>query len=232
MSSSSSVRALVQSLFPLDGAVNHDGHHLPLFVVQVTELTDGVFLGFAYNHALSDGSDDTSSFGSCGKADPARRQALRGAGERAHGLLAHHPDAVRVPGPVGLRHRYGCLHEFNGLARYHNEQLRMQVQALRIRHPHTAIAFAGYHQPVLAFLTTPALFGFDGNTTLVVCCCAGAGGGRYNCSVAAGCGRPGAATACADPSAAVNWDGIHLTEKAYGDIAEAWLRGRRRSRPY
>ncbi|CAD6340633.1 unnamed protein product [Miscanthus lutarioriparius] len=50
------VPRLVQSLFPLDGAVNHDGHHLPLFVVQVTELTDGVFLGFAYNHALSDGT--------------------------------------------------------------------------------------------------------------------------------------------------------------------------------
>nr|AGT17411.1 hypothetical protein SHCRBa_140_J14_R_240 [Saccharum hybrid cultivar R570] len=50
------VPLLVQSLFPLDGAVNHDGHHLPLFVVQVTDLTDGVFLGFAYNHALSDGT--------------------------------------------------------------------------------------------------------------------------------------------------------------------------------
>ncbi|KAF8775852.1 hypothetical protein HU200_004245 [Digitaria exilis] len=47
---------LVQSLFPLDGAVNHDGHHLPLFVVQVTDLADGVFVGFAYNHALSDGT--------------------------------------------------------------------------------------------------------------------------------------------------------------------------------
>jgi hypothetical protein len=58
----------------------------------------------------------------------------------------------------------------------------------------------------------------------VVCCGAGAGG-RYNYSVAAECGRPGAATACADPSAAVNWDGTHLTEAAYGDIAEAWLWG-------
>jgi hypothetical protein len=67
--------------------------------------------------------------------------------------------------------------------------------------------------------------GFNGSTTLVVCCGAGAGGGRYNYSVAAGCGRPGVATACADPSAAVNWDGIHLTEAAYGDIAEAWLWG-------
>ncbi|CAN6209052.1 unnamed protein product [Urochloa humidicola] len=50
------VPRLVQSLFPLDGAVNHDGHQLPLFAVQVTELADGVFLGFAYNHALSDGT--------------------------------------------------------------------------------------------------------------------------------------------------------------------------------
>jgi hypothetical protein len=50
------VPSLVRSFFPLDGAVNHDGHRLPLFVVQVTDLTDGVFLAFVYNHALSDGS--------------------------------------------------------------------------------------------------------------------------------------------------------------------------------
>uniref|UniRef100_A0A0D3HK15 Acetyltransferase n=1 Tax=Oryza barthii TaxID=65489 RepID=A0A0D3HK15_9ORYZ len=38
---------LVHSFFPLRDAVNYDGHHLPLFVVQVTELVDGgVFLGF------------------------------------------------------------------------------------------------------------------------------------------------------------------------------------------
>ncbi|XP_052136983.1 protein ENHANCED PSEUDOMONAS SUSCEPTIBILITY 1-like [Oryza glaberrima] len=47
---------LVHSFFPLRDAVNYDGHHLPLFVVQVTELDDGVFVGFAYNHALSDGT--------------------------------------------------------------------------------------------------------------------------------------------------------------------------------
>ncbi|XP_021305107.1 uncharacterized acetyltransferase At3g50280 [Sorghum bicolor] len=50
------VPRLVRSFFPLDGAVNHDGHHLPLFVVQVTDLTDGVFLAFVYNHVLSDGT--------------------------------------------------------------------------------------------------------------------------------------------------------------------------------
>ncbi|RLN25286.1 putative acetyltransferase [Panicum miliaceum] len=50
------VPRVVHSFFPLDGAANYDGHELPLLAVQVTELLDGVFIGFAYNHALSDGT--------------------------------------------------------------------------------------------------------------------------------------------------------------------------------
>ncbi|CAN6319611.1 unnamed protein product [Urochloa humidicola] len=50
------VPRFVYSFFPLDGAANYDGHELPLLAVQVTELVDAVFLGFAYNHALSDGT--------------------------------------------------------------------------------------------------------------------------------------------------------------------------------
>ncbi|CAD6268469.1 unnamed protein product [Miscanthus lutarioriparius] len=47
---------VADSLFPLNGAINYDDHELPLFVVQVTELVDGVFLGFACNHSLCDGT--------------------------------------------------------------------------------------------------------------------------------------------------------------------------------
>ncbi|KAF8643592.1 hypothetical protein HU200_066645 [Digitaria exilis] len=118
--------------------------------------------------------------------------------------------------------RNGCLRKINALARYHNELLRSSVQALRNMYPHVAIAFAEYYQPVLAFLEVPGLFGFDGSRTLVACC---GGGGRYNFNVTAGCGFPGATAACEDPSAAVSWDGIHLTQAAYKDIAEAWLLG-------
>uniref|UniRef100_K4AL16 Acetyltransferase n=1 Tax=Setaria italica TaxID=4555 RepID=K4AL16_SETIT len=50
------VPRLVRSFFPLDKAVNYDGHERPLFAVQITELADGVFVGFVYNHALSDGT--------------------------------------------------------------------------------------------------------------------------------------------------------------------------------
>lgn len=55
---SDDVPRVVRSLFPLDCAVNYDGHEVPLLVIQVTELVrdGGVFLGFGYNHALSDGT--------------------------------------------------------------------------------------------------------------------------------------------------------------------------------
>ncbi|WVZ72788.1 hypothetical protein U9M48_021195 [Paspalum notatum var. saurae] len=117
--------------------------------------------------------------------------------------------------------KYGCLDKFNGLARYHNELLRREIRGLRNRYPGTKISSADYFRPVVKFLQKPAKFGFNGGTALVACCGAG---GRYNYNAMAACGFPGA-TACADPSKAVNWDGIHLTESAYADIAGAWLHG-------
>ncbi|XP_028806891.1 uncharacterized acetyltransferase At3g50280-like [Neltuma alba] len=50
------VPSVVQSFFDHDRAVNHDGHALPLLSVQVTELTDGVFIGCSMNHCLADGT--------------------------------------------------------------------------------------------------------------------------------------------------------------------------------
>ncbi|XP_010270496.1 PREDICTED: uncharacterized acetyltransferase At3g50280 [Nelumbo nucifera] len=46
----------VQSFFTHDGAVNHDGHTMPLLAVQVTELLDGVFVGCSFNHTIGDGT--------------------------------------------------------------------------------------------------------------------------------------------------------------------------------
>ncbi|CAO2161563.1 unnamed protein product [Urochloa humidicola] len=116
---------------------------------------------------------------------------------------------------------YGCLKKVNALARYHNELLRSSVRVLRIKYPDAAIAFADYYKPVLAFLTTPALFGFNSSSTLVACC---GGGGVYNFNPAAFCGFPDTA-ACADPSMSVSWDGIHLTQPAFRNIAKSWLFG-------
>nr|CAB3471748.1 unnamed protein product [Digitaria exilis] len=115
-----------------------------------------------------------------------------------------------------------CLKSFNtGLSRRQNALLRRRVDALRQRHPHTKIAFAEHYRPVVAFLLGPDRFGFNGGTTLVSCC---GGGGPYNQNGKAPCGAPGA-TACAAPSMAISWDGVHLTESAYSNVAKGWLHG-------
>ncbi|KAF3781774.1 Pelargonidin 3-O-(6-caffeoylglucoside) 5-O-(6-O-malonylglucoside) 4'''-malonyltransferase [Nymphaea thermarum] len=69
------VPGAVSSFFPLTGALNHDGHSLPLLAVQVpivllrildvqwtgdlkeniTELADGMFIGCSFNHSIVDG---------------------------------------------------------------------------------------------------------------------------------------------------------------------------------
>ncbi|OAY66418.1 putative acetyltransferase [Ananas comosus] len=46
----------LRDFFKLDGAVNHDGHFSPLLSVQLTELADGVFLGWSFNHVVGDGT--------------------------------------------------------------------------------------------------------------------------------------------------------------------------------
>jgi len=55
--------------------------------------------------------------------------------------------------------KYGCLDKFNDLARYHNELLRQEVQALQDKYNLTKIAFADYFRPVVNFLQKPAKFG-------------------------------------------------------------------------
>ncbi|KAM3195481.1 hypothetical protein ACQJBY_071548 [Aegilops geniculata] len=49
-------RDVLAQFFQLTDAVNYGGREQPLLAVQVTDLADGVFVGFAYNHALSDGT--------------------------------------------------------------------------------------------------------------------------------------------------------------------------------
>jgi hypothetical protein len=71
------VPCLVQLFFPLDQAINYDGHELPLFTIQVTQLRDGVFLGFTY-HAFSDGTafwDFINAFAAIARAR--RRRSTR-----------------------------------------------------------------------------------------------------------------------------------------------------------
>jgi hypothetical protein len=99
------VPRLVRSLFPLDGAVNHDGHHLPLLVVQVTELADGVFVAFAYNHVLSDGTAYWNFLNAWASVARARFPLLSGGKEAPWDLqppLLERWSPDSLPGPVVL----------------------------------------------------------------------------------------------------------------------------------
>nr|GEV04823.1 uncharacterized acetyltransferase At3g50280-like [Tanacetum cinerariifolium] len=53
---SKDLHILVHSFFDLNNAINHDGHTLPLLSIQVTELSDGIFIGGSVNHMLADGT--------------------------------------------------------------------------------------------------------------------------------------------------------------------------------
>ncbi|KAK9690967.1 hypothetical protein RND81_09G167100 [Saponaria officinalis] len=55
--SSAEVKPIIASFFDLgEKSINHDGHTRPLLSVQVTELLDGVFIGFTMNHCIADGT--------------------------------------------------------------------------------------------------------------------------------------------------------------------------------
>ncbi|GAU32024.1 hypothetical protein TSUD_158150 [Trifolium subterraneum] len=49
------VPPIVRSLFPLNRVKNYEGTTQPVLAVQVTELIDGIFIGFAINHVVADG---------------------------------------------------------------------------------------------------------------------------------------------------------------------------------
>ncbi|OVA17655.1 Transferase [Macleaya cordata] len=46
----------VKEFFALDGTVSFEGHFKPILAVQVTELADGLFIGCAVNHSVTDGT--------------------------------------------------------------------------------------------------------------------------------------------------------------------------------
>ncbi|XP_057800844.1 protein ENHANCED PSEUDOMONAS SUSCEPTIBILITY 1-like [Salvia miltiorrhiza] len=54
--SSNSGPGVVPSLFPLAGVYNKDGASHPLLAVQVTDLADGLFVGWTVNHLVADGT--------------------------------------------------------------------------------------------------------------------------------------------------------------------------------
>ncbi|XP_057433698.1 GDSL esterase/lipase At1g28600-like [Lotus japonicus] len=112
----------------------------------------------------------------------------------------------------------GCLKWLNEFAEFYNQKLQLEIHRLRELHPHANIIYADYYNAALPLYQNPQKFGFRG---LEICC---GMGGPYNYNASAGCGSPGV-IACDDPSEYIGWDGIHLTEAAYGFIADGLMNG-------
>ncbi|CAA7056874.1 unnamed protein product [Microthlaspi erraticum] len=56
------VPGFIRSFFPANGVRSSEGISESLIAFQVTELKDGVFIGFGYNHMIADGSSFWSFF--------------------------------------------------------------------------------------------------------------------------------------------------------------------------
>ncbi|KAJ4770084.1 GDSL esterase/lipase [Rhynchospora pubera] len=122
----------------------------------------------------------------------------------------------------GFGSRSGCMKKFNTLAWVHNSLLRQTIAELRVKYPQARIIYADYYSAAIQFILHPEKYGFA--KQIPRACCGARGEGVYNFNMTAKCGEPGA-TACPDPSTHWSWDGIHLTEAAYGHIARGWLNG-------
>ncbi|EES02259.1 hypothetical protein BDA96_03G021300 [Sorghum bicolor] len=122
----------------------------------------------------------------------------------------------------GYGGRSGCIRDLNTLSWVHNAALRRKVEELRGRYPDVRIVYADYYTPAIQFVLHAEKYGMLKQTPRA--CCGAPGVGVYNFNLTSKCGEPGA-YACPDPSNHWSWDGIHLTEAAYGHIAKGWLYG-------
>lgn len=111
----------------------------------------------------------------------------------------------------------GCAIPLNEVSQYYNSMLKEVVVQLRMDLPLAAITYVDIYSLKYTLITQAKKYGFE--KPLVACCGIG---GRYNYNNTMRCGSTEmvggkdilVAKSCNNPSARVNWDGIHYTEAA------------------
>ncbi|XP_078153554.1 GDSL esterase/lipase At2g27360-like [Carex rostrata] len=114
----------------------------------------------------------------------------------------------------------GCINRLNNFSIHHNTLLQEEIKKQRQLHPKAKIIYADYYGALLNVYQHAKDLGFK--TPLQACC--GYEGSKYHFSYAHGCGDK-QSSVCVDPSKALSWDGIHLTEASYHAIANGILSG-------
>ncbi|XVF02569.1 hypothetical protein REPUB_Repub04eG0185900 [Reevesia pubescens] len=134
----------------------------------------------------------------------------------------------RIPVLAGQIDKYGCASPFNEVAQYFNQGLKKTVEQLRKDLPNATITYVDVYSVKYSLISEGRKHGF--NRPLRACC---GHGGKYNYNKNLGCGgkiyKDGkevlVGAPCKDPSAHVNWDGVHFTQAANQYIFERIVDG-------
>nr|GMD09301.1 acetylajmalan esterase-like [Ipomoea batatas] len=111
----------------------------------------------------------------------------------------------------------GCLIDYNNLANSHYNLLNDNISPLNYEFlaEGVKVVLGDQRAAFLKLLHDPKSFGLEPTSVLKACC---GTGGDYNYDPNNLCGSDGA-KACANPERALHWDGVHLTDKAYSQVA-------------
>ncbi|KAK6118565.1 hypothetical protein DH2020_047678 [Rehmannia glutinosa] len=112
--------------------------------------------------------------------------------------------------------QFHCLKNLNELSNYHNSQLQRAIEEVKKEHPNVTILYGDYYKAYIALLQNAKRLRFDVKNLQKACCGIG---GKYNFSLDRMCGGSGVPV-CAQPHTYISWDGINLSDKAYGYIAQ------------
>ncbi|KAH6816610.1 hypothetical protein C2S51_021430 [Perilla frutescens var. frutescens] len=110
---------------------------------------------------------------------------------------------------------FGCLKSLNNLALYQNNNLQAALNDLRREFPGVAIIYADYYNAFRSIIRLATVFGFNRTTLLKPCCQSR----QFNPQSPGFCGDP-SVPVCPNPHRYIHWDGLHLTQEAYGRISQ------------
>lgn len=120
--------------------------------------------------------------------------------------------------PMHDRDKTGCAATANSAIMIHNQILQRKLADFRTKYATRTILYADYWNAYMTILMNPTKYNF--REPFKACC--GAGGGKLNFNFSLLCGSKGTST-CDDPGKYINWDGIHLTEAMYRQVADLLL---------
>ncbi|KAK9945799.1 hypothetical protein M0R45_011298 [Rubus argutus] len=122
---------------------------------------------------------------------------------------------ILVTFPSAQKDEVGCAKAYNEVAQHFNHELKQAIVQLRKDLPLGAFTYVDVYSVKYSLFKEPEKHGFE--LPLIACC---GYGGKYNYG-GGGCGATITVNgsqifvgSCKNPSARVNWDGIHYTEAA------------------